>query len=246
VTRGGSSVDRTLEENDRGLYNWPMQGINILEPMANPENEASRRRVLALSRDGVTLEEFLRNEPAVQAEPAVPRRRRSVRKAKLNTTDLDRNAVHALAAIGPVLPCIGKRPLISNGVHGASRDLSVIDGWLKRWPGCNIALATGSVVVIDLDGDQGEQSFVDLQTDVEPLPATLEVRTGNGRHLYFLSGQPIGNSVGKLGPGIDVRGHGGYVIAPPSIHQDTGKAYRFVDADVPLAELPVSIADLLA
>ena len=222
-----------------------MQGTSILEPMANPKNEALRRRVLALSKDGVTLEEFLRSEPAAQAKPAAPRRR-AVRKAKLNTTELDRNAVYALAALGPVLPCIGKRPLISNGVHGASRDLNVIDGWLNRWPGCNIALATGSVVVIDLDGDQGQQSFVDLQTDVKPLPATLEVRTGNGRHLYFLSDQPIGNSVGKLGPGIDVRGHGGYVVAPPSLHPDTGKAYRFVDADVPLAELPVSIADLLA
>ncbi len=220
-----------------------MQGINILEPMANPENEASRRRVLALSRDGVTLEEFLRNEPAVQAEPAAPRRRRSVRKAKLNTTDLDRNAVYALAALGPVLPCIGKRPLISNGVHGASRDLSVIDGWLKRWPGCNIALATGSVVVIDVDGQDGEQSLSGMPGQ---LPHTLEVHTGRGRHLYFTTDRQIGNSVGKLGPGIDVRGHGGYVIAPPSIHQDTGKAYSFVNADVPLAELPAWLADSVA
>lgn len=224
------------------MTNLPMQGINILEPMANPATEARRRRVLALAKDGVTLEEFLRDEPAVQNELIAPRRRAS-RKVKLNTVELDRNAVHVLAALGPVLPCIGKRPLIRNGVHGACRDLDVIDGWLERWPGCNIALATGSVVVIDVDGEDGKQSLLEMP---EQLPHTLEVRTGRGRHLYFTTDVEIGNSVGRLGVGIDVRGRGGYVIAPPSIHPDTGKAYCFQDADVPLAELPVWLADVVA
>lgn len=232
-----------------GAYTIPgmgKQGISLLTPRPdNPELEELRLRVLALSKDGVSIADLLADveEPPAPEPARKPRRRRS---PKLNDTAISATAVHALAALGPVLPCIGKQPLTSNGVHGATQDAETIDSWLERWPGCNIGLATGQVVVIDLDGLEGEQSLSDLQLDVEDLPHTLEVRTGNGRHLYFLCDEQVGNSVGKLGPGIDVRGHGGYVIAPPSLHPDTGQAYRFVDADVPIAELPAWVVDLLA
>ena len=69
------------------------------------------------------------------------------------------------------------------------------------------------------------------------LPPTLSTITGRhdgGRHYYFTlpEGASIGNSVGKLGQGLDVRGTGGYVVLPASVHPDTGKLYAF-DEDEP-------------
>jgi hypothetical protein len=70
-----------------------------------------------------------------------------------------------------------------------------------------------------------------------PLPATRESTTGRGRHLWFRTTPlPIPNSAGRVGVGIDVRGEGGYVVVPPSLHPD-GPAYHWVNAD-PIAEAP--------
>ena len=75
------------------------------------------------------------------------------------------------------------------------------------------------------------------------MPLTWEVLTGGGgRHLYFRHpGIEIGNSRGVIGPGIDGRGDGGLVIAPPSRHK-SGRAYAWnVDAnpdELSLADLP--------
>ena len=65
-----------------------------------------------------------------------------------------------------------------------------------------------------------------LQDEHGQLPGTLESRTGGGgRHLFFKhDGTPVKNSTGKLGKGLDVRGDGGYVIVPPSVHE-TGSPY---------------------
>jgi hypothetical protein len=80
-----------------------------------------------------------------------------------------------------------------------------------------------------------------------PLPRGAVVRTGaGGWHLFFTHpGESVRNSAGtRLGPGIDIRGDGGYVIAPPSRHE-SGHSYRW---DVPpdrLPELPGWLSDLL-
>ena len=69
------------------------------------------------------------------------------------------------------------------------------------------------------------------------LPRGAVVRTGSGGwHLLFAHpGEPVRNSAGtRLGPGIDVRGDGGYVIAPPSRHA-SGNLYRW---NTPPDELP--------
>ena len=72
-----------------------------------------------------------------------------------------------------------------------------------------------------------------------PLPPTLEAQTGRaggGRHLYFESGE-VRCTTGRLGRGIDIRGNGGYVIVPPSVHGQTGAPYRWTN-DLDPAELP--------
>jgi Bifunctional DNA primase/polymerase, N-terminal len=140
----------------------------------------------------------------------------------------------------------GKHPRTRRGHRDATMDKRQISTWAHKWPGCNWGLATGEasgVVAIDIDGVEGRASLANLQRQGLILPATLTVTTGRtdgGEHRYYRmpTGVDLRNDQsGKIGPHIDVRGTGGYVVIPPSIHP-SGKQYRFIDPDVPIAELP--------
>lgn len=138
----------------------------------------------------------------------------------------------------------GKRPLIRWQVYQYRRaDIPEIAVWFGRWPDANIAIVTGVVsglVVLDLDPRHGaEASLGQIQREHGPLPDTVEASTGGGgRHLYFAHpGEIIRNRVGLL-PGIDLRGDGGYVVAPPSIHA-SGKPYRWMRSPDVLYPLPL-------
>src|SRR5262249_35806067 len=70
------------------------------------------------------------------------------------------------------------------------------------------------------------------------LPPTVEAITGKGRHCYFRMRGSIRNSVGQIAAGLDIRGDGGYVIAPPSVHP-SGRAYTWsVDAPDNFVDAP--------
>lgn len=102
----------------------------------------------------------------------------------------------------------------------------------------NIGLATGrqsGIWVLDVDGKVGEASLRELQDAYADLPETYTVRTGSGgRHYYFVLGDDdeVRNTQGKLGEGLDTRGDGGQVVAPPSI-TDKG-AYAVLDGRDPV------------
>lgn len=104
--------------------------------------------------------------------------------------------------------------------------------WFRQWPDANVGIVTGAisgVVVLDVDpAHGGEASLEQLEHEHGPLPHTLEARTGGGgRHLYFAHpGRPVANRVG-LWPGIDLRGDGGCVVTPPSLHR-SGRRYLWV------------------
>ena len=79
------------------------------------------------------------------------------------------------------------------------------------------------------------------------VPVTFTVTTGKGRHVYFRQppGGPLGNSIGALaGRGMDVRGSGGFVVGPGSVHY-TGARYSTVNAAVPVAPAPGWLAGAL-
>ena len=163
-----------------------------------------------------------------------------------------------------VFPLRGKIPAVSRekGGHGcldATADQDIIAAWWKEYPNANIGLATGEkngILVIDIDrnhgdGTDGEETLLDLIEKFGPLPPTVEALTPNGgRHLYFRypQGYDIGIHKAPSGgqwPGIDIRGNGGYVAAPPSaIVCADGKtrAYEWevcgYPSEMPLAELP--------
>jgi putative DNA primase/helicase len=157
-------------------------------------------------------------------------------------TDMLASALEFASRGWPVFPirALGKTPLTARGFKDATTDPTAIRVWWAKWPLANIGVATGSasVVAVDIDGDEGENSLVALTAQYGPLPQTLESRTGRGRHLFFVvSGSTIRNDTGrKLGRGIDVRGAGGYVVVPPSVHE-SGKPYEWIRS-VPPAPLP--------
>ncbi len=134
----------------------------------------------------------------------------------------------------------GKHPRIPNGHVGATTDPGRIRRWWSRWPAANIGIPTGErsgLLVLDID-EHGFTSLDALEDEHGPLPETLTVRTGGGgMHVYFKypPGSGIRNSAGKVGLGLDVRGEGGYVVAPPS-RTDKGP-YAFLDR-LPRTEPP--------
>jgi hypothetical protein len=147
----------------------------------------------------------------------------------------------------PVKPG-GKVPLTQHGLKDASLDPAELAGWWRRWPNANVAVRTGAdarLVVLDVDGSGGLDTLHELETGHEPLPATASVVTpGGGQHFYFAHpGGEVRNSAGQLGPGLDIRGDGGYVLAPPSVGAN-GRRYE-PDARIPLAPIPAWLLGLL-
>ncbi len=147
----------------------------------------------------------------------------------------------------PVFPCErrGKKPLTEHGLKDASASEETIRTWWAHWPDANIGHPTGEQDVLDVDGPTGEGALAELEAKHGKLPSTLTAKTGKGHHLYFTAnGTPLRNSTGKLGPGLDVRGNGGYVILPPSVHP-SGARYEWTGKEQ-VAPLPAWVAALLS
>ena len=128
-----------------------------------------------------------------------------------------------------------KAPFTPHGCKDAKTDIRAIKAWWKRYPDANIGIATGSasggIVVIDIDIDEdkgvyGDESLREWERENGELPETWRAITGRGGyHIYYRSDEKIKNTT-NLYPGIDIRGEGGYVVAPPSIHQN-GTCYQW-------------------
>ncbi|WP_419783108.1 bifunctional DNA primase/polymerase [Maridesulfovibrio sp.] len=146
-----------------------------------------------------------------------------------------------------VFPCAGKRPCVSGGFKSATTDLNQITQWWQQFPQANIGSPTGAnSFVLDIDPPHGEESLALLESQNSPLPETLTQRTGSGgRHLFFI--QPaeieIRNSASKIGKGLDIRGTGGYIILPPSVHA-SGDSYQWLTECSP-AEAPAWLVELI-
>jgi putative DNA primase/helicase len=127
-------------------------------------------------------------------------------------------------------------------MKNATTDEKTIRTWYGQMPTANVGIATGTrsgLLVIDVDVDKGGKSSLSkLERDAGNLPATLTSRTGGGGYhfLYECPGRGCRNRAGVL-PGIDVRGDGGYIVAPPSTHR-SGRSYAW---ETPGGELGESI-----
>lgn len=157
-------------------------------------------------------------------------------------------------AVFPVSPTT-KKPIPKHGCKDAKKDPGAIRAWWTRFPEASIGIATGSIsqlIVIDedIDEDKGLEGYQEVkqwERDNGSLPDTVTAITGRGGyHLYFhYDGTDIGNRTGIL-EGVDVRGEGGYVIAPPSTHPN-GTEYAWEEApdEINLAELDDTVRKFL-
>jgi hypothetical protein len=144
----------------------------------------------------------------------------------------------------------GKVPLVGEWQKKATTDRETLSAWFHQCPGCNWGLATGPesrVFVVDVDGEDGATAILELsrQHDNRWIE-TLSVKTARGRHLYFQypEGVAIRNSASKLARGLDVRGEGGYVIVPPSMHEN-GHGYEWLRDGTAIAPAPVWLVEML-
>jgi hypothetical protein len=172
----------------------------------------------------------------------------------VSSTIMLKNAL-ALAQRGlAVFPCLPgtKVPATPRGFQDATTDVAIITAWWSESTNRNLAIATGvasGIFVVDVDGSPGELALDGLESEFGKYAATIEAITPRpGRHIYFRlpAGITVNCSTGKIARHLDVRGTGGYVVAPPSRYHGTdySGAYRWsIDCAHRLADPPQWLLD---
>lgn len=171
--------------------------------------------------------------------------------SKIVLSDLGKAAIYYAKYLNwnvfPLIPR-DKKPITSNGFKDATTDLNQIVYWWTRYPYANIGIRTGkesSFIVIDIDSEIGHKSFEIFIRQYESLPKTIVSITGSGgKHILFrypnIKNIVIKNRVNWLEK-VDIRGDGGYIVVPPSIHPN-GRRYTWEltsrPNEVKMAELP--------
>jgi hypothetical protein len=127
----------------------------------------------------------------------------------------------------------------------STRDPDQIARWWRMWPTANIGIDCGKSGLVVLDADlykdayAGDLSALDTET-------VTSITGGGGEHLWYAQpeGGQYGNGKGNLPAGIDVRGMGGYIAAPPSLHK-SGNRYAFeigyAPHEIAVAPLPLVV-----
>ncbi len=153
----------------------------------------------------------------------------------------------------PSCPSPGKHPRLAWEEYARDRaGAHEIEGWWRRWPQANLGVITGvasGLVVLDVDPRHGgSDALAELEAINGLLSRTVESLTGGGgQHLYFRHpGRRVPSKPAALG--LDVKGDGGIVIAPPSLHV-TGRHYVWESGCAPgeigVAEMPSWLLEIV-
>jgi Bifunctional DNA primase/polymerase, N-terminal/AAA domain/Primase C terminal 1 (PriCT-1) len=147
---------------------------------------------------------------------------------------------------GKDCPSPGKHPRTPHGIKDASRDEITIRTWFERSPSANVAIATGNgLAVLDVDPRSGgDEKLRDLCAKHGAIADAPRVETGGGGfHLYFTA--PSTCRPRNIGNGVELKGRGLSVVAPPSLHA-SGKRYEWtVSPDcIALPEIPAWLTEI--
>jgi hypothetical protein len=138
---------------------------------------------------------------------------------------------------------------LCHGLYAATSDPGRVERWWAQWPKANIgARVPRSLLVVDVDPRHGGGArLAELEGAHGALPLTrvsISGRGDGGRHCWFL--HPGGAlSAVRLGAGLDLKTHTGYVLLPPSRHPTTGRPYQWADPIMDPAPLPGWLVSLL-
>jgi len=134
----------------------------------------------------------------------------------------------------------GKHPRIKTGRGHAAASTSAeqIVAWWTKWPNANVGAITGAasgIAVVDIDTAEGVNLLRQIAAGkvLEPTAAVVSGRSGGGLHLLFAVNSPTPTNSGN---GLDIRGDGGLVVLPPSMHK-SGNRYRWANQNT-LARAP--------
>ncbi len=122
-----------------------------------------------------------------------------------------------------------KEPFFGVGVYNATADTDQIIDWWARWPQANVGLHCGGSGLLALDLDTYKDTFGGDGFISRSEQETVTSLTGSGgTHLIYAmpAERKFTNATGNMPPGIDVRGQGGYIVLPPSIHPN-GRQYQW-------------------
>jgi hypothetical protein len=166
-----------------------------------------------------------------------------------NNTTLMKAALSQAGNGKPVFPLkrSGKEPLTEHGHCDATTDPRRIHMWWNRYAGANIGIPTGErsgILAVDHDTyKEGTASLEEVEAILGPVSKGVTMATGSGGRQYLFrypEGSNIRNATGVL-PGVDIRGEGGYILAPGSATKST---YKRLDKR-PLSEPPAQLVRTL-
>ncbi len=154
------------------------------------------------------------------------------------------------------IPLRFKRPLIAWKCFQKRRPTQLeVRSWWQRWPDANVGLVMGAVSgMFALDLDRDPDALLNSHGVALPVTPTSETG-GGGLHILFRHpGEQIPNGVkllvapasnGGKAPQADVRGDGGYIVAPPSLHGSGGRYAWRIPPSMPLAPAPPELLALI-
>lgn len=251
VTRG--------KRNERRVTEFDECNLNDAALLVAHKLSEDTRQIPTLSKidELVPLALALLREPLAEVKPA---KTKSSRLALPKTETEAAEACESPNTIKAVdlarrrfrmMPLEGKRPLIWKYNQAATCSEGVILAWAGRFRNpnwgilCGVPLPGGGVLsVVDVDDHGGNfgngyQTLNQRESELGRLPQTYTVTTsGGGRHFYFQSSKPIPTTHDLIGPGLDCKSAGGFVVA-------VAHGYDVVH-DLPIAQLPIEWERALA
>ncbi len=148
----------------------------------------------------------------------------------------------------PQCDSVGKHPRTNHGFNDATTDAETIDRWWATWKDANIGIHPGPSGIVVLDLDSYKTNFAGEELTMAEKTTVTAITGGGGEHLFFSSDGVRYRSKNALVDGVDIKGWGGCVVLPPSMHK-SGNRYTWEVGYAPwehgLAPIPAEVLAIL-